>query len=76
MTWAVSPARRNLGELLTRADVCHLHADRGGAERCGVRLGGKPDLVRLAAVSPRVYRVIWSLSAAAGGELVGKGGAS
>ena len=36
-----------LGELLTRGDVCHLHAERGDAERCGVLLDGTPELVRL-----------------------------
>ena len=33
-------ATRGLGELLTRGDVCHVHADRAAAERCGVLLGG------------------------------------
>ena len=67
--WAISPTRRRLGDLLTRADVCHLHEDRAGAERCGTALGGSPDLVRLVNQSERVYRVVWSLSNAAGGEL-------
>ena len=35
MTWGVSTARRRPGDLLPRGDVCHLHADRDGAERCG-----------------------------------------
>ena len=69
MTWAVSPVRRRPGDLLTRADVCHLHADRAAAERCGAGLGGAPDLVGLAPVRERVYRVEWSLSDAAGGTL-------
>ena len=47
MTWGVSTARRRPGELLTRGDVCHLHADRDGAERCGAAGPGAPDLVRL-----------------------------
>ena len=45
--WAVPPQRRRPGDLLTRADVCHLHADRADAERCGALLGGVPGLVRL-----------------------------
>ena len=40
MTWGVSTARRRPGELLTRGDVCHLHADRDGAERCGAAASG------------------------------------
>ena len=57
------------GELLTRRDVCHLHVDRAAAERCGALLGGTPDLLRLETQSERVYRVVWSLSDASGGEL-------
>ena len=34
------PGNAGLGELLTRGDVCHVHADRAAAERCGVLLGG------------------------------------
>ena len=37
--------RRAPGELLARGDVCHVHADRAAAERCGVLLGGAPELV-------------------------------
>ena len=68
-TWAVSAARRQPGEMLTRGDVCHLHTDRGEAERCGALLRGAPDLVRLDELRPRVFVVVWSLSAAAGGRL-------
>ena len=68
-TWAVSTQRRRPGDLLTRADVCHLHEDRVDAERCGALLEGVPDLVRLENQSERVYRVLWSLSEASGGEL-------
>ena len=39
-TWECCPAPRRPGELLTRGDVCHVHADRAAAERCGVLLGG------------------------------------
>ena len=39
-TWGCCLATRGLGELLTRGDVCHVHADRAAAERCGVLLGG------------------------------------
>ena len=39
-TWGCCLATRRLGELLTRGDVCHVHADRAAAERCGVLLGG------------------------------------
>ena len=35
-TWGCCPAPRRPGELLTRGDVCHVHADRAAAERCGV----------------------------------------
>ena len=37
--------------------MCHVHADRAAAERCGVLLGGAPELVRLEEVRPGVYRV-------------------
>ena len=60
MTWAISACR--LGELLTFGDVYHLRAERGDAERCGVLVGGTPELVRLGEVRPAVYRVVWSLS--------------
>ena len=69
MTWAVSPVRRRPGEFLTRGDLAHVGPDRDGAERAGADLGGTPDLLRLEHQSPRVYRVLWSLSAAADGEL-------
>ena len=45
--WGCCPEPRRLGELLTRGDICHVHADRAGAERCGVLLGDAPELVRL-----------------------------
>ena len=69
MTWDVSTARRRPGDLLTRGDVCHVHGTRDAAERCGAAVEGAPDLVRLERYSARVYRVLWSLSDAAGGEL-------
>ncbi len=59
-TWGCCPAPRRPGDLLTRCDVCHVHADRAAAERCGVLLGGAPELVRLDEVRPAVYRVAWS----------------
>ena len=68
-SWGCCAARRRPGELLTRGDVCHVHADRGEAERCGVLLGGAPELLRLDEVRPAVYRVAWSLSSAASGRL-------
>ena len=55
-TWGCCPARRRPGELLTRGDLCHVHAARAGAERCGVLLGGAPELVRLDEVRPAVDR--------------------
>ena len=67
--WGYCPAPRHPGELLTRSDVCHVHADRAAAERCGVLLGGAPELVRLDKVRPAVYRVAWSLSSVASGRL-------
>ena len=48
--------------------MCHVHADRAATERCGVLLGGAPELVRLDEVRPAVYRVAWSLSSAASGR--------
>ena len=36
--WGCRPSPRRPGELLTRGDVCHVHADRAAAERCGVLL--------------------------------------
>ena len=67
--WGCCPAPQRPGELLTRGDVCHVHAGRAAAERCGVLLGGAPELVRLDEVRPAVYRVAWSLSSAASGRL-------
>ena len=46
-TCGCCPAPRCPGELLTRGDVYHVHASRAEAERCGVLLGGTPELVRL-----------------------------
>ena len=68
-TWGCCPAPRRPGELLTRGNVCHVHADRAAAEQCGVLLGGAPELVRLDEVRPAIYRVAWSLSSAASGRL-------
>ena len=45
MTAATGTAVRHravLAQLLTRGDVCHVHAGSGEAERCGVLLGGAP----------------------------------
>ena len=43
-TWGgCCPAPRRPGELLTRGDVCHVHADRAAAERCGVLLPARPS---------------------------------
>ena len=67
--WGCCPEPRRLGELLTRGDICHVHADRSEAERCGVLLGDAPELVRLDQIRPAVYRVAWSLSSAASGRL-------
>ena len=69
MTWAISPDRRRPGELLTRGDVCHLHGSREEAEQCGAERDCAPELVRLERRSERVWRVVWSLSDTAGGEL-------
>ena len=63
--WGCCPSPRRSGELLTRGDVHHVHADRAAAEQCGVLLGDAPELVRLDEVRPAVYRVAWSLSSAA-----------
>ena len=67
--WATSPTPRRRGELITRADICHLHPDRESAESCGALLGGTPDLVRLDKLSPRVWVVGWSLSDVSDGQL-------
>ena len=72
ITWGVSTAPRKPGDLLTRGDVCHLHMDRAAAERCGLALGGAPELVGLAEVRPAVYRVAWSLSHMASGRLAAR----
>ena len=69
MTWAISRNPLPPGALVTAGDVCHLHPDRAAAERCGALMGGAPDLVRLEKHTARVYRVLWSLSDVAGGEL-------
>ena len=67
--WGCCPAPRDPGELLTRADLCHVHADRAAAKPCGVLLGGTPELVRLDEVRRAVYCVAWSLSSATSGRL-------
>ena len=46
--WGCCSAARRPGELLTRGDVCHVHADL---------LGGATELVRLDEIRPAVYRV-------------------
>ncbi len=69
VTWAISRKPLRPGALVTAGDVCHLHPDRAAAERCGALMGGGPDLVRLEKHTARVYRVLWSLSDVAGGEL-------
>ena len=69
VTWAISRNPLRPGALVTAGDVCHLHPDRAAAERCGALMGGAPDLVRLENHTARVYRVLWSLSDVAGGEL-------
>ena len=63
-TWGCCPAPRRTDELLTRGDVCHVHADRAAAERCGVLLRRAPEPFRLDEVRPAVYRATWSLSSA------------
>ena len=73
ITWGVSTAPRRPGDLLTRGDVCHLHMDRAAAERCGLALGGAPELVGLAEVRPAVYRV--GVVAVAHGERPARGAA-
>ena len=47
---------RRPGELLTRGDVCHVHAGRAEAERCGVLLGDAPELSLSSAASGRLRR--------------------
>ncbi len=69
VTWAISRKPLRPGAQVTAGDVCHLHPDRAAAERCGALMGGAPDLVRLEKHTARVYRVLWSLSDVAGGEL-------
>ena len=69
VTWAISRNPLRPGALVTAGDVCHLHPDRAAAERCGALMGGAPDLVGLEKHTARVYRVLWSLSDVAGGEL-------
>ena len=69
MPWAISLELCRPGDLLTRADVYHLHDSREEAERCGVERGRAPELVKLERRSERVFEVLWSLSDAAGGRL-------
>ena len=52
-----------------RRECSYQLLDRAAAERCGALMGGDPDLVRLEKHRARVYRVLWSLSDVAGGEL-------
>lgn len=69
VTWAISRDALRPGVLVTAGDVCHMHAERAAAERCGAVMGGVPDLVQLEKHTERVWRVVWSLSDVAGGEL-------
>ena len=69
MMWAIPPELCRPGDLLTRADVLSLHESRDEAEQCGIEHGRAPELVKLERRSQRVYRVVWSLSDAAGGRL-------
>ena len=46
-----------------------LYDSRGEAEQYGTEYGGAPELVKLERRSERVYRVVWSLSAAARARL-------
>ena len=69
VSWAISRNPLRPGALVTAGDVCHLHSNRAAAERSGALMGGNPDLVRLEKHTARVYRVLWSLSDVAGGEL-------
>ena len=46
-----------------------LYDSRGEAEQYGTEYGGAPELVKLERRSERVYRVVWSLSAAASARL-------
>ena len=68
VTWAIAPELCRPGDLLTRAEVCHLHDSSDEAEQCGIEPGRAPELVKLERRSERVHRV-WSLSDAAGGRL-------
>ena len=54
------PARRHPGRAAYPAATCATcMRNRAAAERCGVLLGGAPELVRLDEVRPAVYRVVW-----------------
>ena len=69
--WAVCRDRARPGSRVTRFDLCHLHVERGAAEACGSVRPGVPELVAVERDTnlPRVFRVLWSLSHAAGGRL-------
>ena len=67
-TWGCCAAPPRPGELLTRGDVGHVHADRGRTVRRAL-FGVAPELVRLDELRPAVYRVTWPLSSAASGRL-------
>ena len=58
-TWGCCPGAAASWRSADPLDLWHVHADRAAAERCGVLLGGAPDLVRLDEVRPAVYCVAW-----------------
>ena len=60
-TWGCCPRRGRPGELLTRGDVCHVHADRAAAERCGVLLGPRSTAWRGRCPAPRAAGYVAAL---------------
>ena len=53
----IQPLGKPMSVIAKAMGAALLHADRAAAERCGVLLGGAPELVRLEEVRPGVYRV-------------------
>ena len=71
--WGICRTATRPGACIGTSDLCHLHTTRGSAVGCGISRPGDPELVAVRATDAgrRIYRVVYSLSHAAGGRLRG-----
>ena len=68
--WAICRKPARPGALVSRFDLCHLHDACGAAVECGISRPGDPELVAVTVSDrSRLYRVAWSLSHTADGQL-------